>query len=55
MCKYRAKSGNFQDADLEPCDNDFWIEQIAVLSSHGLRVLALTRGGLPAGSRARRF
>jgi magnesium-transporting ATPase (P-type) len=53
MCKYQAKSGNFQDADLEPCDNDFWIEQIAVLSSHGLRVLALTRGSLPAGSIAK--
>jgi magnesium-transporting ATPase (P-type) len=50
MCKYQAKGGSFQDADLEPCDRDFWIEQIAVLSSHGLRVLALTRGSLPKGS-----
>ena len=46
LCKYQAKSGSFKEEDLEPCDKDYWIEQIGVLSSHGLRVLALTRGTL---------
>mmetsp|Transcript_19649 Transcript_19649/g.40804 ORF Transcript_19649/g.40804 Transcript_19649/m.40804 type:complete len:922 (-) Transcript_19649:248-3013(-) len=46
LCKYQAKSGSFKEEDLEPCDKDYWIEQIAILSSHGLRVLALTRGAL---------
>jgi len=50
LCKYQAKSGNFDKASLEPCNKNFWIEQIAVLSSHGLRVLALTRGTVPKGS-----
>lgn len=50
LCKYQAKGGSFKKADLEPCDKDYWIEQIAVLSSHGLRVLALTRGTLEKGA-----
>jgi magnesium-transporting ATPase (P-type) len=50
LCKYQAKSGNFDKASLEPCDKNFWIEQIAVISSHGRRVLALTRGTVPKGS-----
>jgi magnesium-transporting ATPase (P-type) len=50
LCKYQAKCGSFAKEDLEPCDTNFWIEQIAVLSSHGLRVLALTRGSIPKGS-----
>eukprot|EP00522_Entomoneis_paludosa_P008548 CAMPEP_0172440708 /NCGR_PEP_ID=MMETSP1065-20121228/1330_1 /TAXON_ID=265537 /ORGANISM="Amphiprora paludosa, Strain CCMP125" /LENGTH=1067 /DNA_ID=CAMNT_0013189687 /DNA_START=21 /DNA_END=3224 /DNA_ORIENTATION=+ len=50
LCKYQAKSGSFKEADLEPCNKDYWIEQIAILSSHGLRVLALTRGSLEKGS-----
>jgi magnesium-transporting ATPase (P-type) len=50
LCKYQANGGSFAVADLEPCDKNFWIEQIAVLSSHGLRVLALTRGSLRSGS-----
>ena len=50
LCKYQAKSGKFGKGDLEPCDSKWWIEQIAILSSHGLRVLALTRGTLPKGS-----
>ena len=50
LCKYQAKSGSFKEEDLEPCDKDYWIEQIAILSSHGLRVLALTRGTLEKGS-----
>ena len=50
LCKYQANGGNFAISDLEPCDNHFWIEQIAILSSHGLRILALTRGSLRKGS-----
>jgi magnesium-transporting ATPase (P-type) len=50
LCKYQAKSGNFGKDEIEPCETDFWIEQIAVLSSHGLRVLALTRGTIEKGS-----
>lgn len=49
LCKYQARGGSFKPEDLEPCDSDYWIEQIAILSSHGLRVLALTRGVLPKG------
>ena len=50
LCKYQAKAGSFAEEDLEPCDGDYWIEQIAILSSHGLRVLALTRGALDQGA-----
>jgi magnesium-transporting ATPase (P-type) len=50
LCKYQAKGGSFTEEDLEPCDRDYWIEQIAILSSHGLRVLALTRGVLEKGA-----
>jgi magnesium-transporting ATPase (P-type) len=41
QCKFQAKGGVAgQD---EECDENYWIEQIAVLSSHGLRVLGLCR------------
>jgi magnesium-transporting ATPase (P-type) len=50
LCKSQAKDGNFDKASVEPCDSKFWIEQIAVLSSHGLRMLSLTRGSIPKGS-----
>lgn len=46
LCKYQAKEGKFDKDNLEPVDRDYWITQIAILSSHGLRVLALTRGVL---------
>jgi len=42
MCSHQAKGGVL--TDLEPCDTNYWLEKIAVLSSHGLRVLALCRG-----------
>jgi len=41
FCKYQAQAG--QVDVLEPIDERYWIEQIAILSSHGLRVLGLTR------------
>lgn len=50
LCKYQAKGGSFAPDDLEPCNSQFWIEQIAILSSHGLRVIALTRAAIPKGS-----
>mmetsp|Transcript_10607 Transcript_10607/g.23550 ORF Transcript_10607/g.23550 Transcript_10607/m.23550 type:complete len:1066 (+) Transcript_10607:99-3296(+) len=50
LCKYQAKNGSFLSSDLEPCNKDYWIEQIAILSSHGLRVLALCRGSLEKGA-----
>jgi len=40
MCKY-------QTDDETPIKPDFWQEQISILSSYGLRVIALTRGIIP--------
>jgi magnesium-transporting ATPase (P-type) len=48
LCKDQAKAGLI--GETEPLDKEYWIEQIAILSSHGLRVLALLRGTLPKGS-----
>jgi len=45
LCKYQAKAGLIDEK--EPINNHYWTEQIAILSSHGLRVLALTRGSVP--------
>ena len=53
LCKYQAKGGLFAPEDLEPCNMPFWIEQVAILSSHGLRVLALTRSTVPKESVAK--
>jgi len=46
-CAYQAKAGLLGEEYKEPIDRNYWIEQIAVLSSHGLRVLALCRASLP--------
>jgi magnesium-transporting ATPase (P-type) len=43
-CKYQAKAGLLGESNQEPIDTAYWIEKIAVLSSHGLRCLALCRG-----------
>jgi magnesium-transporting ATPase (P-type) len=48
LCDKQAKAGLI--GETEPIDKDFWIEQIAILSSHGLRVLALLRGTLDKGA-----
>lgn len=48
LCKYQAKGGVIDD--LEPVDINYWIEKIAILSSHGLRVLALCRSTVPKDS-----
>jgi magnesium-transporting ATPase (P-type) len=42
LCKYQAKAGMI--GEVEPVNNDYWTQQIAILSSHGLRCLALCRG-----------
>lgn len=49
LCKYQVRGGSLAMTNLEACDKNFWIEQMAVLSSHGLRVLALTRGSVQKG------
>jgi len=43
QCKFQAKGGVAGEENLEPVNEDYWIEQIAILSSHGLRVLGLCR------------
>jgi magnesium-transporting ATPase (P-type) len=48
LCNTQAVAG--QIGKTEPIDADFWQDQIAILSSHGLRVLALLRGTLAKGS-----
>merc|ERR1719223_2580198 len=48
LCKYQATAGVV--GENEPIDTDYWIENIAVLSSHGLRVLALCRADVPRDS-----
>jgi len=45
FCKTQARAGQIDV--IEPIDEKYWIEQIAILSSHGLRVLALTRASIP--------
>jgi magnesium-transporting ATPase (P-type) len=46
LCKYQAKAGMLGEENQEPINMSYWTEQIAILSSHGLRVLALCRGAL---------
>jgi len=48
LCNTQAVAG--QPGKTEPINAEFWQEQIAVLSSHGLRVLALLRGTLDKGT-----
>jgi magnesium-transporting ATPase (P-type) len=47
FCKDQAKSGLVGEANKEPLNRSFWTEQIAILSSHGLRVLGLCRASVP--------
>jgi magnesium-transporting ATPase (P-type) len=44
VCSHQAKAGTLDE--IEPIDADYWTSQIAILSSHGLRVLALCRGSV---------
>ena len=50
VCSHQARAGMVGEEDKEPIDISYWTEQIAILSSHGLRVLALCRGTVPKGS-----
>lgn len=43
QCKFQAKGGVAGEENVEEIDENYWIEQIAILSSHGLRVLGLCR------------
>jgi magnesium-transporting ATPase (P-type) len=42
VCSHQAKAGVL--GEVEPINLAYWTEQIAILSSHGLRVIALCRG-----------
>jgi magnesium-transporting ATPase (P-type) len=44
VCSKQAKAGVL--GETEPINLEYWTEQIAILSSHGLRVLALCRGSV---------
>ena len=46
LCSSQAKAGLI--GEIEPIRRTYWTEQIATLSSHGLRVLALARAVIPA-------
>ena len=48
LCAYQAKGGIV--GEVEPIQNNYWIENIAILSSHGLRVLALCHAEIPLNS-----
>ena len=45
LCSNQAKAGKI--GETEVIRRSYWTEQIVTLSSHGLRVLALTRGVIP--------
>ena len=45
VCNTQAKAGNVHET--EPIRRTYWTEQIATMSSHGLRVLALCRATIP--------
>jgi len=45
MCANQAKAGVV--GETEDLTEDYWINQIAILSSHGLRVLALCQASIP--------
>jgi len=45
LCNTQAKGGEV--GILEPCSENYWIEKIATLSSHGLRVLAICSANIP--------
>lgn len=46
FCATQAKSG-VPTSEEEPINEEYWLEQIAILSSHGLRVLAMCRAYVP--------
>jgi magnesium-transporting ATPase (P-type) len=48
FCSHQAKGGHI--GEIEPVNTEYWLEQIAILGSHGLRVLALCRGTIAESS-----
>jgi potassium/sodium efflux P-type ATPase len=50
MCSHQARGGLLGQDNQEPIDCEYWTNQISILSSYGLRVLALCRGSVPSGS-----
>jgi magnesium-transporting ATPase (P-type) len=46
LCKDQARSGYTSQDKVEELDSAYWTEHIEILSSHGLRCLALTRGAV---------
>ena len=48
MCKYQAVAGKIDQE--EAVNMAYWLEQVSILSSYGLRVLALCRGVVPKDS-----
>ena len=48
LCNRQAVAGQVDKE--EPINEKYWLEQVSVLSSYGLRVLALTRGTIPRSS-----
>mmetsp|Transcript_19101 Transcript_19101/g.55501 ORF Transcript_19101/g.55501 Transcript_19101/m.55501 type:complete len:1061 (-) Transcript_19101:278-3460(-) len=49
LCNKQSKGGSLNTDEYEDIDTRYWTEQIATLSSHGLRVIGLTRGEIPEG------
>ena len=43
MCSTQAKGGMMGEADKEPINKEYWMNQVSILSSYGLCVLALCR------------
>jgi len=50
LCDTQATSGLMGPSNLEPINPKYWTEQIAILSSHGLRVLGICRATVPKSS-----
>jgi magnesium-transporting ATPase (P-type) len=50
LCSHQAKAGLLGEENKEPINEPYWTEQIAILSSHGLRVLALCRATIKKSS-----
>ena len=55
FCKNQAKGRVMGDDNLEPINEDNWLEQIAILNSHSLRALRLTKCFVPKSSVSTKF
>ena len=53
MCSHQFKGGVLGKDNMEPIDAAYWTKQISVLSSYGLRCLALCRASVPSDSVAK--